>query len=83
MTPVVSAAAGSLASHALPPAAVLTLAQTLYGAAPEAYLLAIAGEAFGGVHEGLSIRAEANLDAAEALFLRWLTDRRVPLPAPA
>lgn len=60
-----------LASHSLLPEAVLTLARTLFGKAPEAYVLGIAGESFGEVAEGLSPAAGRNLDLAEAFFLNW------------
>jgi hydrogenase maturation protease len=43
---VVPAVASSRYSHDLSPAALLGLAQELYGRCPEAYLLSIAGECF-------------------------------------
>ena len=60
-----------LSSHSLDPSSVLALAATLYDAEPEAYVLAISGEAFGEVNEGLSALAEHNLRLAEAFFLDW------------
>ncbi len=66
---------GALSSHSLSPAAVLALAKTLYGAEPEAFILAITGYAFGKVHEGLSPRARTNLQDAEGFFQGWLSDR--------
>ena len=68
-------AAGSLASHSLTPATVLELARTLYGKEPQAFVLGIAGVAFGEVKEGLSEDAIRNLDLAEAFFLEWLGGR--------
>jgi len=61
----------SLGSHSLRPETVLALADTLYGGAPEAWVLGIAGHEFGEVREGLSERAEGNLEAAKAFFLSW------------
>jgi len=54
-------------SHALGPAAVLAVATALYGKKPEARLLAISGHDF-SVGEGLSRRAEGNLDLAMAFL---------------
>jgi hydrogenase maturation protease len=51
-------------SHSVSPAALLGLAQSLFGATPRAYLLVIRGYAFDGFGEGLSPQATANLDAA-------------------
>ncbi len=54
-------------SHALGPAAVLALTETLYGRRPEARLLAIRGHDF-SVGEGLTRRAEGHL-ALALIFL--------------
>jgi len=51
-------------SHSVSPAALLGLAQSLFGASPRAYVLAIRGYAYDAFGEGLSPRAQANLDAA-------------------
>ena len=69
--PVAAEAATGMGSHELSPQAVLTLAKTLYGKAPPAYMLAIAGWDYGEVKEGLSTEAMAHLDEAEAFFLGW------------
>jgi len=69
----VAAAGGDISSHSIAPGTVLALAGTLYGAAPEAYLLGIAGAEFGRVAEGLSPTAERNLAEAEAHIVAWLT----------
>ena len=61
-----------MSSHNLSPASVVALADTLYSATPEAYVLGIAGVEFGSVKEGLSPEAEDNLRCAEAFFLEWL-----------
>ena len=70
---------GDLTSHSLTPASVLTLAATLYGKAPRAFVLGIAGEAFGKVKEGLSDTAQRNLVEAEGYFRGWLASRGVPV----
>jgi hydrogenase maturation protease len=51
-------------SHHLEPAAVMTLARDLFGAATAGYVLGIRGYAFDDFGEGLSDRARANLAAA-------------------
>ena len=61
-------------SHSLSPQAVLALCNTLYGHAPEAYVLGIAGHEFGEVKEGLSPLAQSNLSFAESLLRGWLTE---------
>ena len=66
---------GDLASHSLSPGALLGLAATLYGAAPEAHVMGIAGVAFGEVREGLSPEAGRNLDRAVEFFLGWVAAR--------
>ena len=72
--PLQPAPSHDLASHSLDPSAVLALAATLFDAEPDAYVLAIAGQEFGTVHEGLSPVAEQNLRIAEVFFLGWLGD---------
>ena len=59
-------------SHSLSPQAVLALCNTLYGRAPQAYVLGITGHEFGEVKEGLSFQAVRNLDLAEAFLRDWL-----------
>ena len=51
-------------SHSVSPATVLGLAESLFGAKPRAWLLAIRGYVFDAFGEGLSERARLNLDAA-------------------
>lgn len=70
---------GTLGSHSLRPETVLALADTLYGAAPEAWMMGIAGYDFGEVHEGLSEKAAINLEAAKTHFLSWY-DTKVSRP---
>jgi len=54
----------SLSSHTLSAGSLLGLTRTLYGAAPQAYLLAIRGYAFDMFEERLTPQAQANLEAA-------------------
>ncbi len=70
-------------SHVLEPPALLHLARALYGAAPEAYVLAIRGHDFDAFGEYLSTRAASNLRAAIAFLVPKLRDlararRRAP-----
>ncbi len=65
-----------ISSHSLSPISVLTLSKTLYGNAPEAFVLGISGHVFGDVREGLSEAALCNLDLAETFFLDWLQNRQ-------
>ena len=50
-------------SHALGPAAVLAVAEALYGKRPDAWILAIRGHRW-TIGEGLSAKAGNNLDLA-------------------
>jgi hydrogenase maturation protease len=63
--------AAELGSHSLTPISVLSLAATLFGSRPEAYILGITGYEFGAVKEGLSADAEYNLGLAETFFVEW------------
>ena len=74
LEPLAPAAHGEVGSHALSPGAVLALAQLTCGRAPEAYLLAIRGEAFGMMQDGFSPEAERNLRAAERFLRGWLEE---------
>ncbi len=63
-------------SHSLTPGAVLALAADLYGKSPDARLLAVRGRSF-AVGEGLTARAEADLERALAFLVAFLKgDRR-------
>lgn len=77
-TPVAAEGAAGMGSHELSPQAVLTLAQTLYGTVPPAFVLGIAGWDYGEVKEGLSDEAKNNLDSAEAFFLDWFAKQADP-----
>lgn len=70
--PVAASEAYDVTSHSLSPQAVLALCQTLYGHAPDAFVLGIAGDDFGAVKEGLSPQAVANLSIAENVLRDWL-----------
>lgn len=70
-TPLEAGKAQGMGSHSLTPVAVLTLAATLFGKAPRAYVLGISGHDFGEVKEGLSEEALANLALAEEFFRGW------------
>lgn len=73
-TQVTPSTSHDVTSHSLSPQAVLALCNTLYGHAPEAYVLGIAGHEFGEVKEGLSPQAQSNLSFAESLLRGWLTE---------
>lgn len=63
---------GSVTTHALSPAALLTVYRRFHGDdAPPAFLLGIRGYAF-ELGEPLSARAQDNLDAAIAMLDQWL-----------
>jgi hydrogenase maturation protease len=51
-------------SHSVEPSGVLGLSQSVFGKSPEAYVLAIRGYEFEHLVEGLSAKAQANLQAA-------------------
>ncbi len=70
-----------ITSHALAPGAVLALAELLYGATPDAWVMGIAGEDFGAITEGLSDMATRNLGLALAAFGAWHGAGRAPDPA--
>lgn len=56
-------------THVLPPRGVLHYCETLFGRAPRADLLMIQGQDW-GLRNGLSTRAEENLERALAFFRR-------------
>lgn len=78
-TPVTASTAHDVTSHSLSPQAVLALCHTLYGRAPDAFVLGITGYEFGEVKEGLSKGAKANLSLAEAFLRDWLSGK-TPCP---
>ncbi len=70
-------------THVLPPEAVLTIAREVFGARPRAYVLAIRGYRFEDFGEGLSERAQANLDAAVEFLDSWVAEALVAARSPA
>jgi hydrogenase maturation protease len=66
----------TLGSHQVSPEAALALAEMLFGHAPPGWVLAIAGKAFGEVHEGLSQTAQTNLAQAVEFLTEWLAQRQ-------
>jgi len=62
-------------SHALGPAAVLTLAAELYGKTPDAWILAIRGHRF-SLGEGLTEKAGRNLVLALEFLVAFLKEAR-------
>jgi hydrogenase maturation protease len=68
----------ALGSHQVTPEAAMTLAGLLFGRRPPAWMLAIGGEAFGEVSEGLSPRAADNLARALAFLRGWLAELSMP-----
>ncbi len=66
----------ALGSHQVSPEAALALAGMLFGRAPPGWLLAIAGDEFGEVKEGLSASACVNLGLAAAFLRQWLMAKR-------
>lgn len=78
--PVGTAAPTALGSHDVSPEAALALAGLLFGHAPPAWILAIAGRDFGEVKEGLSLPAGANLIAAVAFLRDWIAATQAAVP---
>lgn len=64
--------ATTLGSHAVTPAAVLSLARLLFDARPAGFILGLRGASFGQIAEGLSPTAEESLAQAETFLLRWI-----------
>ena len=62
-----------LGSHQVTPEAALALAELLFGKAPAGWMLAIAGQAFGEVKEGLSPAAQTNLAEALTFLQGWIS----------
>jgi len=62
----------TLGSHQVTPEAALALAGLLFGHIPPAWVLAMAGQEFGEVKEGLSAQADANLAEAVAFLVGWI-----------
>jgi len=59
-------------SHQVTPGAALQLAGLLFGNVPSGWILAIGGDAFDEVGEGLSPRAHGNLLLATEFLIGWI-----------
>ncbi len=66
----------TLGSHQVSPQAAMALAQLLFGKRPPAWTLAISGDHFDDIHEGLSPRATANLTQAVAFVRDWFLQQQ-------
>ncbi len=66
-----------MTSHSLSPPALLALYETLYGDAPPAFVLGIAGHEFGEVKEGLSPLALNNLALATEFLRDWCSRQMI------
>jgi hydrogenase maturation protease len=62
----------TLGSHQVSPEAATALAGLLFGRAPPGWMLAMRGEEFGEVKEGLSERAKSNLLLATTFLQAWI-----------
>ncbi len=72
LTEIGTALPETLGSHQVSPEAAMALARLLFGRAPPGWTLAIAGEEFDEVKEGLSLRARDNLSLAVAFLQGWI-----------
>lgn len=72
LTAVVDTQPQTLGSHQVTPQAALALARLLFGHAPPGWVLAIAGDEFGAVKEGLSPAAKVNLALAADFLRHWI-----------
>lgn len=66
----------SFSTHSVSASALLEMAHDLFGGKTKAYILGIRGYAFNEFEEGLSEKAQANLDAAVLFLQDVLTDRK-------
>jgi hydrogenase maturation protease len=83
LTEIGTAQPDALGSHQVTPEAAMELAKLLFGHRPPAWMLAIAGDQFGEVKEGLSPRAQHNLSQTLAFAQRWLADLSVARGKPS
>ncbi len=72
LTPIGKTQPETLGSHQVSPEAALALAGLLFGHAPPGWVLAMGGDEFGEVKEGLSPRAAKNLGLALDHLRAWL-----------
>lgn len=80
IAPLEADVSADVTSHHLSPGAVLTLADLLFAAAPQAFVLGISGVEFDRIKEGLSDEARKNLGRAEAFLLEWCQFRAAAWP---
>jgi hydrogenase maturation protease len=73
LSPIPQSQPETLGSHQVSPEAALALAGLLFGHAPPGWIMAIGGQDFGEVKEGLSLRARANLDLAVDHLRNWIS----------
>jgi hydrogenase maturation protease len=66
----------NFSSHLTSPEALLALAHEAFGASTQGYVLGIRGREFNDFGEGLSVEAQANLEAAERFIVPLLQARR-------
>jgi len=64
--------AGHLDSHDVSPETVMALAERIFSARARGFVLAIPGNDFHEMRDGLSDGAAAQLDRAEAMLLDWM-----------
>lgn len=72
LSPIPQSQPDTLGSHQVSPEAALALAGLLFGHAPPGWILAISGQEFGEVKEGLSPPARANLALAVDHLRGWV-----------
>lgn len=75
MVPVAAEADRTFSSHSASPGQLVGLAQDLFGAQPEAWLLAVRGYEFAPFTEVLSTDAAGNAAAATDFLRSWLAQR--------
>lgn len=75
LEPVTAAESTGYTSHAVDPAQVVALADEIYGVDIPAYTLGIRGYSFEMFEEGLTRRAQKNLDEAVEFLRGWATSR--------
>ena len=66
----------SFSTHSVSPGAVLHMAREMFDATTEVYVLGIRGYEFEEIAEGLTERAQQNLDCAEAFIRKQLAGDR-------
>ena len=75
LEPVTAAESTGYTSHAVAPPQVVALADEIYGANVPAFTLGIRGYSFEMFEEGLTQRAQKNLDSAVEFLRGWVSSR--------